>query len=147
MKKLILILTFAAIAFTAFATETEHEYITTDKGCFHFKKIRFGIGNTIIGIKTNGDRQKFQCVDVLQFKKGGYIYERVKVVKNNQLTDNYDFMKIVCRRDEMTLYEYGKTSICDNKHIHYYVYRKERFVVELCSHKEADLMAKLISAK
>jgi len=146
MKKLILILTFAAIALTAFANNTEQEYITTSSGRFYFKKVRFGIGNIIVGIKTNGDRQKFLCSDVLQFKKGGYTYEKVNVVVDNQSTDEYDFMKVVCRRDEMTLYEYNKTKVFDKKHIRYFVFRKEKFVIELCGHKEADLMAKTISS-
>lgn len=145
MKKIVLVLLFATIASFAFSAEGEHDYILTENACYHFKKVRFGLGKCVIGIKSNGQRQKFLRDEVIQFRKGGFLYEKAPIVKYNRPTGSYDFMKVICRRDEMTLYEYNNENSCDKDHIHYFVFRKQRFVVELCSHKEADLMAKFIS--
>jgi hypothetical protein len=133
----------------AFSTEVEEDFIITHNACFHFKKVRHGIGpgSYLVGIKDNGDRMRFSQDEVIKYKMNGYIYEKAPVVYNNIKSGDYDFMKIVCRRDEMTLYEYNDCTMCKKKdHKRYYVFRKERFVVELCSHREAKLLAKLTSS-
>ncbi|MDF1550278.1 MAG: hypothetical protein P1P88_20800 [Bacteroidales bacterium] len=146
MKKLVLILLFAFIGTYAFSTGDEQDFILTENACFHFKKVRFGFGNHLIGIKANGERQKFLRDEVIQFCKGGFLYEKAPIVKYNKPTGSYDFMRVICRRDEMTLYEYNNEKSCNKDQIRYFVFRKNRFVIELCSHKDANLMAKFISA-
>ena len=132
-----------------FSSGIEKDFIVTTDACFHFKKVRHGVGagSYLVGIKANGDRMRFSRSEVIKYKLNGYIYEKAPVVYNNIKSDSYDFMKIVCKRDEMTLYEYTECSHCKKKdHKRYYVFRKERFVVELCSHREADLLAKFTSS-
>ncbi len=149
MKKLIFLCLFAFVSILAFPTNTETDYIITDNTCFHFQKVRHGIGSNsyLVGIKANGDKLRFSRSQVLKFKMNGYIYEKAPVVHNSIKSGDFDFMKIICKREEMTLYEYNECTTCNKKyHKRYFVFRNQRFVAELCSHSGANLLAKLTSA-
>lgn len=137
------------ISTIAFSTATEQDYVITNNACFHFKKVRHGIGESsfLVGIKANGDRMRFSRSEVIKYKLNGYIYEKAPIVLNSVNSGEYDFMKIVCKRDEMTLYEYNGRPFRKKKdHKRYYVFRKECFVVELCSHGEANLLARFTAS-
>jgi hypothetical protein len=132
-----------------FSTGIEQDFITTYNACFHFKKVRHGIGagSYLVGIKANGAKMRFSRSEVIKYKLKGYVYEKAPIVLNSIKSGEYDFMKVVCKRDEMTLYEYNECSFCSKKdHKRYYVFRKENFVVELCSNSQANLLAKFIAS-
>lgn len=148
MKRLLFLGIMLIFATLTFSKEIEKDFVVTNTACFHFKKVRHGFGanSFLVGIRANGERMKFAKSDVIKYKMNGFIYEKAPVVYNNLKSGDYDFMKVVCKRDEMTLYEYDDCSFCKEKnHKRFYVFRKEKFVVELCSHKEAILLAKFTS--
>jgi len=149
MKKILLLSIFVFASILVFPTEKEQDYIVTNNACFHFEKVRHGVGSGsfLVGIMANGEKLRFSRAQVIKYSINGFIYEKAPIVYNNIKSGDYDFMKIVCKRDEMTLYEYNECTACNKKHHkRYYVFRKERFVVELCSHRQANLLAKFTSA-
>ena len=149
MKKVLILVVFIFVSMQVFSNKAEHDYIVTNDPCFHFKKVRHGIGanSYLVGILDNGDKLRFSREQVIKYRINGYVYEKAPVIYNNIKSGDYDFMKIVCKRDEMTLYEYNECTACNKKHHkRFYVFRKERFVIELCSHTQADLLAKFTSA-
>ncbi len=132
MKKLVVFLSMVLISTSLMATVGEGDFIKTDEGTFFFKKVKIRITSQFIGVKSNGERVKFKQNDVVAYSKNGEQYEKMPVYKNNVLINENDFMKVVCYRNGMKLYEYEYVSKNSGKNSRrYYVFKGEKFVVEM----------------
>ncbi len=132
MKKLLVILSMVFVSTSLMAEIGDGDFIRTNEGTFFFKKVKTSLSSNFIGIKTNGERVKFSNSDVLAYSKKGVRYEKMPVYKNNVAIGKKDFMKVVCYRNGMKLYEYEYHSSNSGKQSRrYYVFKGERFVVEM----------------
>ena len=132
MKKLLVILSMVLISTSLMATTEEGDFVKTDEGTFFFKKVKITATANFIGVKTNGERVKFKNLDVLAYSKSGEHFEKMPVYKNNVLIGKEEFMKVVCYRNGMKLYEYEYLSENTGKQSRrYYVFKAEKFVVEM----------------
>ena len=141
MKKILFFLLFAVTGAYAFSITDGNDYVLTNDYCIFFEKVKQGKGPYVVGVKSNGEKVRFICSKVLRYRKNGEIYERVPVVLNSIKSATYEFMRVVCRRDEMTLYEYKTCSFFNKKKLSYYIFRKNQFVVEVCSYGDAVLIS------
>lgn len=141
MKKLLVILSFVFVSTSLFATG-EGDFIKTKDGTKFFKKVKISLTSNFVGVKANGEKVKFNYEDVVAYSKSGEQYERMPVYKNNQAVDKNDFMKVVCYRNGMKLYEYEyKSEATGKQNRRYYVFKGERFVVEMDYANQATLSA------
>jgi hypothetical protein len=132
MKKLLVILSMVLISTGLMATNGEGDFIRTSEGTFFFKKVKVGITSNFVGVKENGERLKFNNVDVIAYCKDGEQFEKMPVYKNNELIGKEEFMKVVCYRNGMKLYEYEYLSENTGKQSRrYYVFKGEKYVVEM----------------
>jgi hypothetical protein len=132
MKKLLVILSMVLISTGLMATNGEGDFIRTSEGTFFFKKVKVGITSNFVGVKENGERVKFNNVDVIAYCKDGEQFEKMPVYKNNELIGKEEFMKVVCYRNGMKLYEYEYLSENTGKQSRrYYVFKGEKYVVEM----------------
>jgi hypothetical protein len=132
MKKLLVILSMVFISTSLMASISEGDFIRTEEGTFFFKKVKVSFTSNFIGVKTNGERVKFSNSDVIAYCKNGEQFEKMPVYKNNVLINKEDFMKVVCYRNGMRLYEYEYLSENTGKQSRrYYVFKGEKFVVEM----------------
>lgn len=132
MKKLLVILSMVLISTSLMATIGEGDFVQTNEGTFFFKKVKIGLTSNFIGIKDNGERVKFNNADVIAYSKDGERFEKMPVYKNNELTGEKDFMKVVSYRNKMKLYEYEYLSVNTKKQSRrYYVFKGDKFVVEM----------------
>ena len=132
MKKLLVILSMVFISTGLIASTAEGDFVRTEDGTFFFKKVKIGLTSNFVGIKANGERVKFSNSDVIAYCKNGEHFEKMPVYKNNVLIGKNDFMKVVCYRNGMKLYEYEYLSENTGKQSRrYYVFKGEKFVVEM----------------
>ncbi|MDF1550277.1 MAG: hypothetical protein P1P88_20795 [Bacteroidales bacterium] len=131
MKKLLVILTLVFISTSLMAID-EGDFIKTKDGTFFFLKVKNTIAANFIGVKSNGEKVKFNRYDVIGYCKDGEQFEKMPVYKNNVLIGEEDFMKVVCYRNGMKLYEYEYQSGNTGKESRrYYVFKDDKFVVEM----------------
>lgn len=132
MKKLLLILSVVLISASLSATTEDGDFIKTKNGTFFFKNVKVGLLMNFTGIKSNGEKIKFKASDVLGYCKNGDQYEKMPVYKDNKLTGETEFMKLVSYRNGMKLYEYEYRSKNSKKESRrYYVFKGDKFVVEM----------------
>ena len=131
MKNLLLVL-FTVLISTSLMANKDGDFIKTSEGTFFFKKVKINLSSNFVGIKSTGERVKFKSSDVLAYNKDGELYEKMPVYKNNVQIDEAAFMKVVCYRNHLKLYEYEYVSENTGKDSRrYYVFKNGKFVVEM----------------
>ena len=131
MKNLLLVLSILLIT-TSVLANSDGDYIKTSEGTYFFKKVKTNWSSNFIGIKATGERVKFKKSEVLAYNKDGELYEKMPVYSNNVPTGDIVFMKAVCYRNQLKLYEYEYVSGSTKKESRrYYVFKGDKFVVEM----------------
>ncbi len=140
MKKLLVILSMVLISSSLMAQS--NNYVKTDAGTNFFKKIKVDKAHNLVGIKLNGERIKYTREEIQAFVQNGDYYERMPVYENNTPTGEEDLMKVVENRDGMILLEYKHLSKATGQKItKYYVFKGEKYVVEMDNNNEETLTA------
>lgn len=137
MKRILLFVFLILISASLFGFDDNKDLIVTFEKSYEFEEVKLVRKSQIIGITSNGVRLKFNLLEVKAFKIGKDYFRRMPLVDTAQKSKVSDFMKVVCKRDEMTLYEYPLNK---NRTL-YYVYRNDNLVMELNSHEHASLIA------
>lgn len=137
MKRLLLFVFLILTTITSFGFNFEKDLIITFEETYQFEKVKIVRKSHIVGITSDGKKIKFNLLEVKAFKIGKDYYKKMPLLNKTPNSKVSDFMKEVCQRGEMTLYEY---SIDKNKTL-YYVFRNENLVMELNSHEHAHLIA------
>jgi hypothetical protein len=141
MKKIVVFLLMVLMSATLYAKD-HGNYVQTNQGTFFFKKVKIGITGCVIGIKENGERVKFQKSEILTFAKGGLQYEKRPVYKENKPTGEEGFMALVCYRNGLKLFKYEyMSSNTQTQSRRYYVFKGDKFVVELDDRNKPTLTA------
>lgn len=137
MKRILLFVFLILITATTFGFNNGKDLIVTFEKSYEFKKVKLIRKSQIIGITSDGKKVKFNLSEVKAFKIGKDYYKKMPLVNINPKSKVSDFMKVICKRDEMTLYQYS----LNKEHSLYYVYRNDNLVMELNSHEHASLIA------
>jgi hypothetical protein len=141
MKKFALLFSMVLLSAT-FLTAREGDYVKTKDGTFFFKSVHYGLKCCLIGQTSEGEQLKFQKCDILSYSKRGELFEKMPVYKNNELTGSEEFMKVVCIRNGLKLYEYEYVSKNTNTlSRRYYVFKGDKFVVEMDDENKSSLTA------
>ncbi|MFN8255589.1 MAG: hypothetical protein U0W24_07865 [Bacteroidales bacterium] len=131
MRKIAFLLVMALLSAT-FVFAHGGDYVKTSKGVYFMKKVRFGVNCCLVGITDKGEHMNFQKADIISFSKNGAMYEKMPVYKNNQLTGEEEFMKLVSVRNGMKLYEYEYISKKSGEQSRrYYVFKGDKLIVEM----------------
>ena len=140
MKKLLVILSMVLVS-ASITAQVGGDYIKTDEGTFFFKKIKSSADN-FIGIKKSGEKVKFDKENVKSYVLKGIYYQKMPVYENNVSTGEEDFMKLVETKKGMVLLEYKHLSKTNGrKAIKYFVFKNDRFVVEMDDKNQGTLTA------
>lgn len=106
MKKLFLIITAVVFTFSAKAIETKANYYVMNTGeTMNCTEIQFG-ANSIKAVLESGESVKLAKSDVKAIRANGKYFEKLVVYKNNQKTNNEEFMQFVTTRAGLKLYKY-----------------------------------------
>jgi hypothetical protein len=142
MKKFALLLSMVLLSASFLLARDVSNYVKTQEGVFFFKNLRYGLNCCLIGKTSDGKLVKFKKCDVIAYCKEGVNYEKMPVYKNNKLTGEEDFMKVVCLRNGLKLYEYEYLSKKTEGLLRrYYVFRGDQFVVEMDNTNKPSLTA------
>jgi hypothetical protein len=141
MKKFALLFSMLLLGATFLAAH-EGDYVVTKDGTFFFKKLHYGINFCLIGQSSEGEELKFQKSDIISYSKKGELFEKRPVYKNNELTGEEDFMKVVCVRNGLKLFKYEYLSKNTNTMSRrYYVFKGDKFIVEMNDANKPTLTA------
>lgn len=140
MRKLLVILSMALFSSSLFAQTSTSDFIKTNEKTFFFKKIKTGKDGSFIGIKSDGVRMEFNKENVISYIKRGEYFEKMPVYKNNELTGEKDFMKVVESKNGMILLEYKYVDkVTGNKMLKYFVIKGNKLVVEMDEKNKSTL--------
>ncbi|MBN1253140.1 MAG: hypothetical protein JXR51_13470 [Bacteroidales bacterium] len=131
MKKLFLLLVFAVFGTALFADNCPGDFVITNDGVFYFKNVRHGISNFLVCKKDNGEKVTFTKFEVQAYCKDGQRFEKMPVYKNNKLTDDYAFMRVLSYKNGLKLYEYTYNQNSGSEESDYYVFKDDKLVVEV----------------
>ena len=142
MKKLLVILSMALISSGLLAQSSEGDYIKTNEATYFFKKIKQTDADNIIGIKPNGEKVEFGKEKVVAYLQKGIYYQKMPVYENDVPTGEKDLMKLIETKRGMSLMEYKHLDkITGKKSVKYYVFKGDKFVVQIDDKNEATLTA------
>jgi len=131
MKKIFLILIFAVFSTALIAENGYGDFVVTKEGVFYFKNVRHGITIFLVCKKANGEKVKFTKSDVLVYQLKGQRYEKMKVYKNCELSNDCAFMRVLTYKNGMKLCEhltyYDSGKIIPN----YFVYKGGDLIVDV----------------
>ncbi len=140
MKKLAVILSMVLVSASMLA-QAGGDYIKTNEGTFFFKKIKSSTDN-FTGIKSSGEKVDFDKENVEAYVQKGTYYQKMPVYNNNMATGENDFMKLIETKKGMVLLEYKHLSKnTGKKATKYFVFKDDKFVVEMDKKNEATLTA------
>jgi len=141
MKKLTLVLSMVLLCAT-FMSAKGDDYVKTANGIIYLKNMRFNLKSNCIGETINGEKLEFDKSEVLGYCKNGIQYEKMPVYKNNALTGEEEFMKVVSYRNGLKLYEYEYISKNTNSQARrYYVFKADKLVVEVDGTNKSTITA------
>jgi len=131
MKKIFLLMFFAAFGTALFAGNTPGDFVITNDGVFYFKDVRHGVTNFLVCKKANGEKVTYTKFDVQAYSKDGHRYEKMPVYKNDKLTDEVAFMRVLCYKSGLKLYEHKFNLNTGDEDSDYYVFKDDKLVVEV----------------
>ncbi len=136
MKKLLVILSVVLIS-ASLTAQSGGDYVKTNDGTFFLKKIKVNKDESISGIKSNGERTKFDKDEVVAYVVKGDYFQKMPIYENNVFTGEKDFMKLLETKKGMVLLEYKPQS----KAKKYFVFKDQQLVVEMDEKNKQSLTA------
>jgi len=139
MKKMLLVLVLAVMSTALFAQKSYGDFVATLDGVFFFKNVRHGLSSYLVGKKANGEKQTFTKFEVLEFQNNGIRYEKMPVYKNRKLSSDFAFMKVINYRNGMKLYKYDLYSVGGIEFADYFIFKRDKLVVDVNAKNVASI--------
>ena len=141
MKKLLILVVVTLFSTTLFANTIEPvDMVKTGDELVFLKNVRVGLGNYLIGTTFDGEKVKFNKKEVLTYSKDGVQYDKMNIIENNCCTGEKCFMELLDWRNGFKLYKYTYCTDTGQEAANYYVFKDDKFVVQLDSKNKANLI-------
>ena len=133
MKKIFLLMIFAVFSTALIAEKAYGDFVITNDGVYYFKNVRSGIAHFLVCKKADGEKVTFKQVEVLAYSVDGQRFEKMPVLKKNKLTDDFAFMRVLSYKNGLKLYEYKCCDLSGEELAAYFIFKNEKFVVDVNS--------------
>jgi hypothetical protein len=137
MKKLSYLFLIAFLSTTFLVKAGLPDYIVAGDEVEYYEKVRYGLTTNLVGIKDS-NRDRYKSDEVSEFRKNGKVYERMPVIRDNQVTGRYAFMEVVTYRNGLKVYRYNHPGMNDQVY-DLLVYKGNQFVVRFDENNAQNL--------
>jgi hypothetical protein len=129
MKKASILIFIAVVAITSMAKAGVPDYVICNNDVRYYEKVRFGLTSSLVGLDQN-ERVRYNANEVVAYRKGGRVFERVPVIRDNSETGRYKFMELVTYRNGLKVYRDQLEGSLMQPEYDYYVFQDGKYVVK-----------------
>ncbi len=128
MKKLSILFIIVIVCASSVVKAESPDYVVSNEDVSFYEKVRYGLTSGLVGVSESG-KVRYKSDDVVAYRKGGKLFERMPVIVDNNETGRYRFMEVVAYRNGLKLYKHEFISGAGLSDIEFLVYQDGKYIV------------------